>query len=372
MKNFLEHPRLMVGLLGLWLLFQIFQVMSGGVLLGSDSERYIFSAQQLAQGGEMAPKAAPYLGYIGAVWLFQHALGLGLVGVVCFQLMLSLVSVALAHRILLREAGHTAAGIFLILVLAFSDFVQWHRYVLTDSMSASLVLIGACLIYQAAHIRRLWMYSLTLLVIGFGAMVRPNGWLLFLPLISYWSWIEFKGFQRLLAMVLGVLGLTVLVLLSPQFKTSVDAEKPAQQLLEGRVIWGAKDTYLQMQPKQLGSDGYAGVMEYAIAYPAQTAYLMSKRVLWELAKVRPYYSSVHNIYILVFMIPIYVLMTLACLLCRSRLMYLLMATFSLHLALVAITFSDWDGRFLMHVYPVMAMLAGLGFVQTRHWITSKR
>ncbi len=361
MKTILKHPRLFVGLAALWLMVQLFQLMCGGVLMGSDSDRYIFSAQQLALGGEMAPKAAPYLGYIFTVWLIDQVLGFGLVGVVCFQLGLSVLSVGLAHRLLVREAGHAAAGLFLVLMFGFPDFVQWHRYLLTDSMSASLVLLGSCLIYQAIQTRKLGQYVLTLLVIGLGATVRPNGWLLFIPLIVCVSWVEFKTWKRILAMLLGAVLLILLVMASPQFKASVGAEKPAQQLLEGRVIWGAQETYLQMKPETLASDGYGGVLEYAQMHPIATAELMLKRVFWELVKVRPYYSTLHNIVIAVVLIPVYWLAVLGMVRCRSTLFHLMLAVFVLHMALVAITFADWDGRFFMHAYPTLVLMAAWGF-----------
>ena len=359
---------LAVGLI--WLAFQVVGLMIAGIQFGTDSPRYIDSANALITGVEMDSRAGPYLGYIFLVSLFQWA-GLGLAGVIGFQLLFALVALWAVFDLARNLAGSSWAGFWAALPVAtFLDFTQWHRYVLTDSISASITVIGAWMIWRTAQQRRPMLYFAVLLFLVFGALVRPNGWLMVMVALLTWSLTHWpKTHQRLISALASVVIMVVVVPLTPSFSVSVDVESPAQQLLEGRVGWGAQETYRDMPQMQIHETGYGGVLKYGMSYPIATAALMMERVAWEMAKVRPYFSLQHNLYILAYLVPIYLLVAAGVwALFRSPLTYFILGIFGLHMALVAVTFADWDGRFLLYSWPLLCVLAGSGLtLMFRRW-----
>lgn len=348
-------------LLAIWATIQVASFMLGGVALGGDSARYIESGVALFEGGELNARAAPYLSYIFLVGLCDW-LGAGLTGVVILQLIAAAAALWFVFD-LGRSVGGEWAGFWAALPVAtFLDFTQWHRYVLTDSLSASLTVLSVWLLYQCVIRRGLWVYPVLLLTLAAGALLRPNGWLVVLLAIVVIAFVVSSNWvARSLTAAGGVIALLLVISLTPSFSVSLEAESPASQVLEGRVIWGAEQTYKDMPAVELSAPGYSGVLEYAVAHPAAYISLMANRVGWELAGVRPHFSTKHNVYVLLYLMPLYLFTVIGLIrYWRHPVIILSIFTFALHAGLIAITFADWSGRFLTYAFPLLCVCFGAG------------
>jgi len=373
----LNLPRKFWILLFVWILIQVTSLVLGGITLGNDSSRYIESGTGFFEGGELNSRAAPYLTYIFLVGLSDW-MGAGLTGVVMFQLIAAVAALWFVFD-LGRSVGGEWAGFWAALPVAtFLDFTQWHRYVLTDSLSASLTVFSIWLLYQCLTKRGWWIYPVLLPTLAAGALLRPNGWLVVLLAIIVMAFVVSSNWAaRCLAGVGGVIALLLVIPLTPSFSVSLDAESPASQVIEGRVIWGAEQTYKDMPAVELSAPGYSGVFEYAIAQPVAYISLMASRVGWELVGVRPYFSTKHNAYVLLYLIPVYLFALIGSTRSwRHPAILLSVATFALHMGLVAITFADWSGRFLTYAFPLLCVCFGagvslLGKIKTGIWPTAK-
>lgn len=328
---------------------------------GTDSRLHISGGTAIFAGDPLPGRAETYLGYMVVVGFFEQ-LGLGLVGVALFQILLAAVAAVAVYDLGRQLAGAWAGVVAAGLMASFFSLVRWHRFVLTESLAISLTAIGVWLAMKAADTKKPGYVIASMLVLGWGATVRPSG---FAALLVVAVWLATRLLRPRAPRALGVTALLVgfflIVPLTPSFTVSVGAETPASQLQEGRVIWGVESTYVAMPATSVSDQGYAGVVEYAVQHPLATASVMIRRVGWELVAARPHYSSAHNLYLLGMLIPIYLLGIWGALSHRhDPLVWLLLLVFLGNLGLVAVTFADWDSRFLMYALPMMLVLAGAG------------
>ena len=99
---------------------------------------------------------------------------------------------------------------------------------------------------------------------------------------------------------------------------------------------------------------------------AQSVHLGVLRVLTALAHVRPFYTPFHNLAVLCLMTPVYLLAVVGLIRARREpLAALVAAVVALHLLVIAITHSDWDGRCLLFVLPLIGVLAAKGLAAVR-------
>jgi 4-amino-4-deoxy-L-arabinose transferase-like glycosyltransferase len=289
-------------------------------------------------------------------------LGFRLWGVVIIQLIAAAAALWFVFD-LGRSVGGEWAGFWAAVPVAtFLDFTQWHHFILTDSLSASLTVSCVWLLYRSYAGSVWWPYFFLLPLLTVGALLRPNGWLVvLLAIVAIAFSFSATWLVRGLTAAGGAMILLLVVPLTPSFSVSLDAESPANQVLEGRVIWGAEQTYKEMPAAQVDSPGYIGVIQYAIAQPGAYVGLMASRVGWEMAGVRPHFSLAHNAYVGLYLVPIYFFSLISIVrYWRHPVVVLCASAFALHMGLVAITFADWSGRFLTYAWPLLCVCFGAG------------
>lgn len=334
-----------------------------GVGLGADTARYVDGAARLLDGAPLAGKQANYLSYIGLL-AAAEAVGGGLPLVVAVQVAFGGLAV-LAAWDLGRSLGGPIAGGFAGAVLALNPaLVQWHRFVLTDSLYISCLTLSvwALVRVRLRPLRLLPVLPLAALL-TFTVLLRPNGWLL-VPLAILYLFHR-AGVTRGRMVTVGVLLLTGLVsaaaLVRP-LRRAVDAESPATMLTRGVVVWGYTPWELDMPGEAITpAEPWTRGIDYAFRHPLATARLVAARIGACLAHVRPYWSTRHNFAAAAALIPFYLLALTGWLrVRRASDAKLIAAAMLAHVLLVGLTFADWDGRFLLHVLPLMGVFAGVG------------
>ena len=316
-----------------------------GVRRGNDTVRYMASASDLLAGRPFrAQNGWIYFGY-NSLLAVSSAAGAGELGVIVFQF-LAAVCATLALYDLGRQLGGRLAG---VLAAAFFiidyDIARWHLYLLTDSLYISLVPIAAWAVHRAAE-RGGGAYVLAGTVLGFTALIRPNGWLLIPIAVVYWiARSPFSGRAKL-AVGAGVVLLCV----------GGAATFAAMQF--GGAKTGAATAHDGSQPLP-----FAQVMTLRERLnPTQ----MPLRVFKELTHVQPTFSRRHVVMVFAMLAVVYPLAVIG--LVRSReqpLARLLAAIVAGHLAIVAITFSDHDGRYLLYFFSLLLVYAASAAVSVR-------
>jgi 4-amino-4-deoxy-L-arabinose transferase-like glycosyltransferase len=343
---------LFLALNGAWL-FQ------GGVRFGGDSPLYVQSADRLIQGEPLQPELRSRLCYIALVAL-ARASGLGLGSVVLVQVLVAGLAACALYDLGRRLGGPWAGLLAAALSAANPDVVRWHAYILTDSLYISAVPLAVWCIFTARG-RRARLAAAVLVLAA--ALLRPNGWLLVLVAGSFWTGGLLKGRATrgvaLAALAAGfVLAFFTLLSFQPRLLTN----PPDEMLRRGEVIWGYPPARLPMPPHPAREPaGLPGALGYALGHPLATARLAAARVGTELTHTRPFYSAAHNAALLVLLLPLYPCAAVGFFRTRrSPLTRLLGAVIVSHLLVQAVTYADWDGRFLLYVFPLIGVLGAAG------------
>jgi 4-amino-4-deoxy-L-arabinose transferase-like glycosyltransferase len=334
-----------------------------GIHHGGDTKRYLAGATNLLGHLPLTGKQPSYLGYLLVV-AFVQSLNLGTNYIILIQIIVASLAGLTLYEIG-REFGGETVGILGALLYIFNlEIVRWHTYLLTDSLYISFVIFSTWFIHLAAK-RGKWFYVPALLSIAFTILIRPNGWLFLWIAPIYWlSQTTLSKWKKWVftLVVLGCIGAAGIM--ASGFSTGVEAEQPDQMLKQGVIIWGYKDWQFPMPIDELTtSKGLVSGLQYGIKHPISSIGLAFSRVAIEIIHIRPFYSLVHNTIVLLLMLPIYIFSISGWYRTRGKpITKLLTIVILSHLALVALFFADWDGRFILYIFPLICVLASFSLV----------
>lgn len=337
---------------------------SEGVRYGGDSPRFLAGADALTGDAELRPEHRVHLGYVALVAL-SHEMGLRDGGVIALQL-LAAAAAALAlydlgRRIGGRWAGLAVAALF-VTTPDFTRVMGWHAFVLTDSLYVSgVVLVTWSTVRAAERPRPGRLAALGLLLLAIGSL-RPQGWLLVPLALGCLALVAIDRRRVAWAVVASVCVALALTARGVGADASPTFARPDRALLTGQVYYG-REGAREMPGRAPSRPGWRGVVEFAFEHPLATAELTARRVGGELAHVRPNWSAAHNAAALGSVLPVHVLAGVGLVLLRRRWeVRFLAAVVVAHLAVVAFFWGDVDGRFLLHVLPLLQLLAVWGAV----------
>ena len=343
------------------LLVATVMTLVSGVRLGGDSSRYLQAGEHILNS-PWPGKSASYAGYVLIVALSRPV---GLVGLVALQVLAAAVA-SIALFDIGRQLSGVVAGLAGGLLFAVNiKIASWHAYVLTDSMYISFVVITVWAAHRAAERRPAAGYATAAVITAFAASLRPTGWILVPVVASYWVWRRTdSALIRSSAIASIAVAFGALVLTLPLLARGVSAENPTRMLYEGRVQWAPDEARIPMPPAELDDDSLTAGVQYVTRHPVESTRLALARVMRSLTAVRPYFSALHNWAIIAYLTPVYILAILGSARVWRQPLFGLTATVVVaHLAIVAATFADYDGRFLLYVLPLITALAGVGVSQ---------
>jgi len=343
-------------LASLFVLVNLSIILGGGIRLGGDSQRYLAGAENLLGGLPLQGKQLSYSGYVLLIALCRLT-RVGLPGVIFTQLLFAAAAAValydLGRRLHGRSAGLIAAGLF----VANPDIARWNAFILTDSLYISLVVLCVWCVDRAAQRMRYW-YILAAAALAATALVRPNGLFLLAVAVPYLisRAIEQKSLRRLaisgivLAFVLGAIA-------ASRFYSTGGKDHPEVTLRNG--ITGINEWRVPMSSDPAPIKGeWSALFSYVARHPFASFRLGITRVIVELMHVRPFYSFRHNLVLLMSLPFLYLLALVGLKVSREQsLMCLILLAIGSQLFVVAITFADSDGRFLLYVLPLVCLFS---------------
>jgi hypothetical protein len=265
-------------------------------------------------------------------------------------------------------AGRMAGLLAAILFLLNPDIFRWNLFVLTDALYIDFVILACWAIWKASG--SLLTKTLSFAVVLFASCIRPNGWLLPLIAVSYWIFLPQRN--RLAKLVLiAVLFISFGYGLSRVkfFVSGIENESPLRALNNKVIVWG----YPHPFGGALGSESvdWTKLGLHVVRNPVSTMRLAGLRVAAEFVHVRPFYSRLHSIALLLFVPAIYASAVYGfCQLRNEPLVLLMIAIIFYHTLIIATFFADWDGRFLLYIFPLIGVLSSSGAVVWRQHLTA--
>lgn len=340
-----------------------------GVRIGGDTTRYVNGAQRLLQGEPLVGKESSYAGYAALMAMSQVAGDMHfLVGV---HVLLAAAAAVALYDLGTHLAGGVGGAAASLLFIGNIDISRWHAYLLTDSVYISFVVLTCWTAWRAWHHGGVWNATLAAITAAAAASIRPNGWIL-LPIVA--SLVIWRGLDRRshriaavavvgAAFVLGAAGIR-------GFRTAIEYEYPGRWLRAGLVVWGFDGWKVNMPPDSARVAGdWVADASYVLRHPMASTTLAAARVAAEAAHVRPFYSRAHNALIVIGLLVIYPAALAGLFRWRSEpLTVLSTAIIASHLLIVSLTFADWDGRFILYVFPLLTLFAGCeALIRVRAW-----
>jgi hypothetical protein len=338
----------------------------GGPRAGYDTPRFVDGAANAIAGRPYQEKQASYRGYIWAVVASQKAFG-SANSVLVGQWVFGLIATLLLYQVIAARAGSPLAFVGSLAYVVFPDIAQWNNYVLSDSfyISAGAVnLFAIHLVLQNATMGRLLLAGATL---TFAALLRPSGWIVAAITVPFLAFDRLGFNRRSLAVAAALIaGGAWLYQGTDLFRRSVSAEHPDRRLAAGIVIDSYWPANHRMPAPRFTLDGtLTSYVRYAAEAPVATIGLLGARVAYAVSHVRPFYSRAHNLVNVVMLWPLNALALIAIARPRDSFSWYLCAVCAAHLTLVAFLLADADGRFYMHTFPAVVVLAMDGLASLR-------
>jgi len=334
-----------------------------GIGTGGEADKYITQGQFLYHDGQLSEsKFIFYLPIILLVWLCK-VLGSSYLPAVLIQVAVSAFAHRCFYRMGYRMAGPRVAFWSTLLLIFFVPLQSWNFFLYSDSLfiSASLIFTYVLYRHQALNIRHTAVILFGLAVLIF---FRPHALLFIPPTILYLLFRPQPARLRWISVACCLLLLSGMYLFMNAIFTGgsdMDALKP---FVEEHII-----CFVPLKPEgaslaliQSGNP-LRDLFYYVIHNPGHYFRLTGLRLLSFFNMTRSYYGTGHNLYLLLYIIPVY-FFTIAGLK-RSIKRMGVFAIFLLALLILypfGATFQcdDWHSRFTMVVFPYFILLGVLG------------
>ncbi|SDY76698.1 hypothetical protein [Hymenobacter psychrophilus] len=359
-------------LAGLWALQQLLQlVQNQGPRHMHDSARYLYSAQQIADGWQFA--GGHNLRYVGyplfmALWL---KLGTGWWGIALAQVALSGLAAwafyATVRRLAPSPADWRPAALATVALVGWPDVQRFNWYLLTESLFISLLIFSFWALVRMRHasVGRWLLLGGALVLVG---IIRPNGFIATAAAAAagmayLWARPGRRAFRWALAGLALLAPLSWWVLNKLLFTFTL-----IETYMQGNVIGGYNHWLLEpTEPLRFPPTNLAPVLRLVYFMAANPWYFGKLAVLKGLTLffyIKSYYSWSHILLIILFIYPSYWLAwkglrSAAWLPART----FLVAVMGLQTMMVMMTIDDWDVRFIVPLLPCVFALAGLAIAR---------
>jgi len=334
---------------------------SGIALLAADSNLYLSRSVSLSDIISMPWTRWAYLGVLHA----GHVLGDAATFAVLVNVFAVTAAGALLHHLGRRTAGEVAGWIAASVLLLNPMTSQWVRFVLTESLMYTLVIVMLWSSWRLATGRGSGStWSLLLLAGTLATFLRPNGLLLLgsavtLAILSAVT-IRWRPILLITTWIGVVLGLGAALTVTGQ-----PAEDSfAGQLYAGVVVEGTEHVRVVIampEPTDVTDRSELAAIRFGLEHPVATGRLVVARILVESGQVRRHYPLVVNVAFGTATLVLFVSAALGwqhpgALHLRRPIIVLALPL----IALVGLTFAVPEGRYGWSYLVLLAPLAGLG------------
>jgi len=345
-----------------WILINGFLLYHLGVKYAIDTARFDTEASAWINGTFEFSYHFWYSGYIAILALCKLCFH-SIYPSILIQSGLSLISILLFYKGLCRILKiESTAFIAALLVILYIPIQQWNVCLLTESFYVSAVLLFVWA-YSIENTRTKWITLLLVALIA--TILRPNGGIL---LITFFILIGKEGTAQFIQKYL--YGFAAFALLELFFllntQTTIFYTFLNDSFVKGEIICGYSGWIVPVK-SQINIDNTDGsiikIIQLFITHPWEYLQLGSFRFIALWTDIRMYYSTIHNSFIVLMLLPTYLFAGIGVYKYRKIYSGLFLITIlyaGLNSLLVMITYADWDGRFLAPLLPMIFIWSALG------------
>lgn len=357
----INHAFLSAGCMCLWVLVQMVLFLKSGVKISVDSPLYISGAMDWMGGNLPNGRNIWYSSYsafiAGVFWFGGDAKA-----VVVIQLLFSGIAAGCLYALAIEWFDRTSAILVVLFYSLWIPLQEWNTFVYTESLFTSCCIISLAALTKS---KNTWQYVLSTGLILFTFFLRPTGFAFAVGLICYFLYSIGSRSSKIKRAVFIVLTLLSAVVLSLMLKdyTLIESYSKAEIIYPNISLGLEVPTNLYI-PAQDHST-LVRVIQFAFYNPVYFMKLVGLKLLLFIGNVKPYFSWLHNMLIVVFVYPLYWFAMKGFIhFPKPRKEKYFIAGFVIVQALaVALTTENWDGRFLIPILPFIFLLAAWGLVK---------
>ena len=333
--------------------------LDGLIKLGNDSSRYIDEAERLAKF-DFTNIYLSKLSYI-IILAITFKLNLDLTTIVIFQFLTTIISSLCLYLIAQKIFSKWVGLLSMLIFLAYLPIQLRNFYILTEILFINFCIILTYLFFFKRH------FKIMILLIGlFILFLRPQGILVLLS-ISFAS-IMFIKLNRNYNFIIKLMIIILCFVLTIFFIHNAIQEYNFISALSKGMIWGysfeTNDIcYSNCIPGLTNPDLYEKNVIGLIQFFKDNFFILIKvsffKIILFFTGWRPYYSNIHNIFLICFHLPIYIMFCVYFFKSKKLISFEIFTLFYIFLsvAFVSVTFVDWSGRFIMYIFPFMIIFA---------------
>lgn len=341
-----------------------------GVKTSVDTELYIQSAKDILTRVTLADAHAFwYLSYssvLAMVFGFTDNLQI----MVFLQVLVSgLALLALYKAVLTISKDQTVAFIAAFLYLFWFEIHTWNVFIYTESLFVSCTIIT---FYLLVHAKTPWQYVFTIAFLLFTCLIRPAGFSLLVASTAYFfAKLQLKAKPKMgVAFIATCLGLILL-------NKMLESYELVSSYAKAEIIYPDVPFLIEkIQIKHLPRGDYPLLVfaEFVSDHPIYFLELCALKLALFFGHVKPYFSAIHNSYIVIILYPLYFFAFSAYRFAGiDKSVKIFMLSFvGLQGATVMLTTENWDGRFLMPVLPFVFISSAFGINHFLHARISAR
>jgi hypothetical protein len=351
-----------------WIMSILTYFFLSGVKYGGDTLSYLGSAQDIINGNFSSIGYRSGFGLILLLVPFVY-FKISLVFYVFFQVTLTALAGWCLYKISSKFFCKLSGIICVALFLLYLPLFFFNFYILTDTLFINMVII---LSYLFVYFKKNYLPIIVLLVLAL-ITIRPNG-MMFLFSILICISLYLLNNKKYLYLLLFSLFLLILIFPIINIANNYIIDLNLLESISSKgIIWGysfEKNAVCRQSCMSIElinenfENSIVGIFKFISINFINYFKIFLFKIFWLLLRARPYYSDLHNLYIIIFDIVLY-----------SSFIYgyikrpknnfsvnVILFFILLSVVLVGLTFADWDSRFSLYFLPLIMLFSSYGIL----------
>lgn len=341
--------------------------LENGVKLGNDSEFYLRETRNILSGDISILQYKSKFGYLLFLIPFLY-FDLSLFNVVLLQIFITSIAAFCLYKITKKYFCKSSGIICFALFLLYFPLQHRNFYILTEILFIDIsIILTFFIVFFKKH------YSpIIIILLLFLISIRPNGILYFFSISTclFYFLINYRKY-----LTLGIYLILIFIILFPviNFLNAYLQDLNLIKSLDKGIIWGYSfETGKICKSSCLNVDlinknypnSLLGFIQFISINFTEYLKIFFHKIFWMLLRIRPYYSDLHNLYLLIFNIAFYISFVYAFINKPKNLLSLNIINFYIlfSIILVGLTFADWSGRFSLYILPFIMIYSSYGIL----------
>ena len=359
----------------MWLIVHVSLFMHHGVRTLFDSTGYIKAADFLIEHGKLEDiHLFFYAVPVGCIAFFRILFPGEIIPFLIFQSVISGIAVVALYRVAERIFNNAFAGLLAgTIFLVWIDNIHWNVAVMTESLFCSFIcFILYQLVYAPSTPKSFFLLIISSVITFF---IRPTGIVVIVGVIAFlvqyhWAYVVRKPFLKIIILFSVITSSLIgayLMFLHWDFTGQYEKGNIVTYMdgINGNSFYDAR---LQVDTQGVK---FAPANEhpiYKIVFfifhnPGHFSRAAGLKVWYLVSAVRPYYSTAHNVYSLVWVSLIYFASYLGWKrMSNNAVKAFILVVILVNCLLIGISTVDWDNRFYIPMEPGIVVLSAGGFV----------